>query len=41
MAERAWFESEGLTLGKVLVKERQKFNICHQGRNPVAVATDG
>jgi hypothetical protein len=40
MAKRAWFESEGLALGKVLENERQKFNICHQGRNPVAVATD-
>jgi len=40
MAGRAWFESARLTLGEVLVKHRQKFNIRHQGRNPVAVAAD-
>jgi hypothetical protein len=40
MVGRAWFESVGLTLGEVLVKHRQKFNIRHQGGNPMAVATD-
>ena len=40
MAGRAWLESVGLTVGEVLVKHRQKFNIRHQGRNSVAVATE-
>ena len=40
MVGRAWFESVGLTVGEVLVKHRQKFNIRHRGRNPVPVATD-